>query len=264
MASLLRVLRKPLGRFHRMQVPLQLHRAAWGRGQHAAAAATGMHMLSWYQLQLVKVQGTVTATGSLNFLDPSKLRDNTGVQCCHASEIYWSLLLWSTRVCLDNYIDPVFANAFAGDTQVTTLYHLYYCHIKECLCSCIMETAAAINPRWNGLLPDSIQGLLNSPLLTVIEVIWISSATDTAPEVYTVLPPQPTEKKPGQLEQWQVWGQWSIHYLKKSLKVANTLLLVHPTCKLVIQNDVWVVSVDTWTDFDIHNNYDYPSAHMYS
>ena len=25
-----------------------------------------------------------------------------------------------------------------------------------------------------------------------------------APEVYTVIPPQPTEKKPGQLEQWQL------------------------------------------------------------
>jgi len=122
----------------------------------------------------------------------------------------------------------------------------------KCLCSCIMETAATIYPRWIGLLPDSTQGLLNSPLLTVIEVIWISSATDTAPEVYTVLPPQPTEKKPGQLEQWQVWGQWSMHHLKKSLKVANTLLLVHPTGKFTIQNDVWVVSVATWTDFDIH------------
>ena len=25
-----------------------------------------------------------------------------------------------------------------------------------------------------------------------------------APEVYTVIPPQPLEKKPGQLEQWQL------------------------------------------------------------
>jgi hypothetical protein len=25
-----------------------------------------------------------------------------------------------------------------------------------------------------------------------------------APEVYTVIPPQPVEKKPGQLEQWQL------------------------------------------------------------
>lgn len=203
------------------------------------------YALSWYQLQLVKVQG-------INFLDPSKLRDNTGVQCCHTSEIYWSIDLCCFGVCLDDYIDPVFANASAGDTPVTyPLSFILFPHQRmfKCLCSCIMETAPTINPRWIGLLPDSTQGLLNSPLLTVIKVIWISSATDTAPEVYTVLPPQPTEKKPGQLEQWQVWGQWSIHYLKNPW---NTLLLVHPIGKLTIQNDVWVVSVDTWTDFDIH------------
>ena len=29
---------------------------------------------------------------------------------------------------------------------------------------------------------------------------------DAAPDVYTVVPPQPTEKKSGQLEQWQVSG----------------------------------------------------------
>ena len=33
MASLSRILRRPMGRFHRMQ----LHRAVWGRGQHTAA-----------------------------------------------------------------------------------------------------------------------------------------------------------------------------------------------------------------------------------
>ena len=27
---------------------------------------------------------------------------------------------------------------------------------------------------------------------------------ETAPEVYTVIPPQPVDKKPGQLEQWQL------------------------------------------------------------
>jgi len=79
MASLPRILRRLASRFHRMQEPVQLHKAVWGRGQHAAAAAAGM--LSWYQLQLVKVQ-------EIKFLDPSKLRDNSGVQCCHTSEIY--------------------------------------------------------------------------------------------------------------------------------------------------------------------------------
>lgn len=163
--------------------------------------------------------------------------------------IYWSLLLWS----LSRWLHwPCFCKCFCRwHTSDYPLSFILFPHQRmfKCLCSCIMETAPTINPRWIGLLPDSTQGLLNSPLLTVIKVIWISSATDTAPEVYTVLPPQPTEKKPGQLEQWQVWGQWSIHYLKNPW---NTLLLVHPTGKLTIQNDVWVVSVDTWTDFDIH------------
>ena len=31
-----------------------------------------------------------------------------------------------------------------------------------------------------------------------------TTATAAAPEVYTVIPPQPSEKKPGQLEQWQL------------------------------------------------------------
>ena len=35
-------------------------------------------------------------------------------------------------------------------------------------------------------------------------VTWIISSYLAAPEVYTVIPPQPLEKKPGQLEQWQV------------------------------------------------------------
>ena len=31
-----------------------------------------------------------------------------------------------------------------------------------------------------------------------------AAAAAAAPEVYTVIPPQPLEKKPGQLEQWQL------------------------------------------------------------
>ena len=32
----------------------------------------------------------------------------------------------------------------------------------------------------------------------------ITKSHAAAPEVYTVVPPQPVEKKPGQLEQWQL------------------------------------------------------------
>ena len=42
----------------------------------------------------------------------------------------------------------------------------------------------------------------------VVKVITLSCvsvlAAAAAPEVYTVIPPQPSEKKPGQLEQWQL------------------------------------------------------------
>ena len=34
--------------------------------------------------------------------------------------------------------------------------------------------------------------------------LWLLLAAAAAPEVYTVIPPQPLEKKPGQLEQWQL------------------------------------------------------------
>ena len=41
-------------------------------------------------------------------------------------------------------------------------------------------------------------------LLIIILLHDITLSHAAAPEVYTVIPPQPLEKKPGQLEQWQL------------------------------------------------------------
>ena len=38
--------------------------------------------------------------------------------------------------------------------------------------------------------------------VTYFNILLLAAAA--APEVYTVIPPQPSEKKPGQLEQWQL------------------------------------------------------------
>ena len=38
----------------------------------------------------------------------------------------------------------------------------------------------------------------------LLHVLLYAAHTVSAPEVYTVIPPQPSEKKPGQLEQWQL------------------------------------------------------------
>lgn len=56
-----------------------------------------------------------------------------------------------------------------------------------------------------------IVGMLSSAvnialIVPNIDVCLPPYPADAAPDVYTVAPPQPTEKKPGQLEQWQVGG----------------------------------------------------------
>ena len=51
----------------------------------------------------------------------------------------------------------------------------------------------------------AVQYLITRPLILFVSTIMANTtATAAAPEVYTVIPPQPSEKKPGQLEQWQL------------------------------------------------------------
>ena len=64
---------------------------------------------------------------------------------------------------------------------------------------------------------------------------------ETAPEVYTVIPPQPLEKKPGQLEQWQLdqffdkgFVQVNNFFTKEELQPALEVSRLKNTCKLTI------------------------------
>ena len=74
----------------------------------------------------------------------------------------------------------------------------------------IRTQTTAGRTRWcmlDGMTPaPPILGCTTSTLSYVSdEVLFISLvALAAAPEVYTVIPPQPLEKKPGQLQQWQL------------------------------------------------------------